>query len=61
MEVEFSEELGAARLYHGHVAGEDFILQIAQATGAVPGRIEFNFPPAALHLFDAATGLRLAG
>jgi sn-glycerol 3-phosphate transport system ATP-binding protein len=61
MEVEFSEELGAARLYHGHVAGTDFILQVAQATGAVPERVEFNLPVEALHLFDTGTGLRLPG
>ncbi len=61
MDVEFSKARGAAQLYHGHIAGDDFILQIAQAAGAVPTRVEFHFPPEALHLSDAATGLRLSG
>ncbi len=61
MEVEFSEELGAARLYHGHIAGEDFILQIGAATGPVPARVRFDLPQEALHLFDRTTGLRLPG
>ena len=58
MEVEFSEELGAARLYHGHLAGEPIVLQVASG-GAVPGRMAFEVPVSAVHLFDAETGLRL--
>ncbi len=58
MEVEFSEELGAARLYHGHLAGEAIVLQVPSG-GKVPGRVRFEVPASAVHLFDAQTGLRL--
>jgi sn-glycerol 3-phosphate transport system ATP-binding protein len=60
MEIEFSEELGAARLYHGHVADAEFILQVTGAQGKVPGETRFSLPAASLHLFDAQTGARLA-
>jgi sn-glycerol 3-phosphate transport system ATP-binding protein len=61
IKVEFSEELGAARLYHGRLGNEAFILQVAGAQGAVPEHIAFNLSQPALHLFDAASGLRLEG
>jgi sn-glycerol 3-phosphate transport system ATP-binding protein len=59
MEVEYSEELGAARLYHGRLAGEPVVLQVPSAEGAVPKRVRFQVPPDSVHLFDAMTGLRL--
>ncbi len=59
LSVEFCEELGAARLYHGKLAQETFILQVAGAQGPVPEHIAFSLPQAAIHLFDARSGLRL--
>jgi multiple sugar transport system ATP-binding protein len=59
LDVEFSEELGVARHYHGQLAGEVFVVQVAGARGGVPAQIPYSLPPSALHLFDAQSGKRL--
>ena len=57
--VEFLEELGAGRLAHGMLEGEDFILSLPPGAGLHPGETcRLHFPQAAMHLFDAATGHR---
>jgi sn-glycerol 3-phosphate transport system ATP-binding protein len=58
MEVEFAEELGAARLYHGRLAGEAVVLQVPSG-GAVPQTVRFAVPASAVHLFDAEHGRRV--
>ena len=58
IDVDFSEELGSARLLHGQVAGTDFIIQVPTATaGPRIGRFSFEVPARAIHLFDAETGM----
>jgi sn-glycerol 3-phosphate transport system ATP-binding protein len=60
VDVDFVEELGATRLLHGRFAGQTIVLQVAAshpASGA--GKVGFSVPPAAIHVFDGATGSRL--
>ena len=57
--VEFLEELGAGRLAHGMLEGADFILSLPPGATLQPGETcRLHFAPAAMHLFDAATGNR---
>jgi sn-glycerol 3-phosphate transport system ATP-binding protein len=57
--VEFLEELGAGRLAHGMLEGADFILSLPPGATLQPGETcRLHFAPAAMHLFDAATGHR---
>ncbi|MBV5265181.1 ABC transporter ATP-binding protein [Pinisolibacter aquiterrae] len=59
--VDFVEQLGAAALVHGRFGGHDFVVTApaALAEGAPEG-LALGIDPPALHLFDAATGRRLA-
>jgi sn-glycerol 3-phosphate transport system ATP-binding protein len=58
--VEFVEELGAGHLAHGALEGRDFVVALpAAAEPPRGGRLAVRFPPAAVHLFDAATGVRI--
>jgi len=60
IDVDFSEELGSARLLHGQVAGTDFVIQVPATTaGPKVGHFSFEVPPRAIHLFDAQTGARI--
>jgi sn-glycerol 3-phosphate transport system ATP-binding protein len=60
-EFDFAEELGAARLLHGAVAGETVIAHVAGREHFEPGeRMRLTVDPADVQLFDAATGKRLA-
>ncbi len=56
--VDYVEELGATRLVHGRVEGQPLV-SAWPAGEDVPERIWLAVPPAATHLFDAGTGLRL--
>jgi sn-glycerol 3-phosphate transport system ATP-binding protein len=57
--AEFVEELGATQLIHGRVGESALTIQVP--TGSVPtaGTLALSVPPGSVHLFDAATGLRL--
>jgi sn-glycerol 3-phosphate transport system ATP-binding protein len=60
-EFDFAEELGAARLLHGAVAGETVIAHVGGHEPFEPGeRMRLAVDPADVQLFDAATGKRLA-
>ena len=57
--VEFIEELGAGRLAHGTLEGSDFIVQLPSGVQMAPGVAHtLTLAPAALHLFNTATGQR---
>jgi sn-glycerol 3-phosphate transport system ATP-binding protein len=59
-EIEFVEELGSSRLLHARFQDQPLVFQVASGTDTQPGqRVGFAIPDAALHLFDAGTGLRL--
>ena len=53
------EELGASRLLHGTVAGQDFVVNAPNDDTALAEELMLEFPTNALHLFDAETGKRL--
>ena len=60
MEVDFVEELGATQLFHGKVAGAEFVVQAS--TGQIPAdtrRLTLAIDPANVHLFDPQTTKRL--
>ena len=60
MDVDFVEELGATQLFHGKLAGAEFVVQAA--TGPAPGRrpqLTLAVDPANVHLFDPQTTKRL--
>ena len=61
LNVELVEPLGSETLVHGRMA--DGTPLLAKLQGAVPvsDTLDVMLDPAALHLFDAATGVRLAG
>ena len=60
VEVNFVEELGPSRLYHGSVSGQDFTLQLSpHVADARAERIAVDVPSRAVHLFDAASGRRI--
>ena len=62
MPVEFVEELGAGHLVHGEFEGAEFVVALPGAIEVVAGgRLHMRFPPEALHMFDAVSGLRLDG
>jgi sn-glycerol 3-phosphate transport system ATP-binding protein len=62
MPVEFVEELGAGHLVHGEFEGAEFVVALPGAIEvAAGGRLHMRFPPEALHIFDAVSGLRLDG
>jgi sn-glycerol 3-phosphate transport system ATP-binding protein len=60
LNVELVEELGMGRLVHGQVEGSAFT--VAQGPADAPpqgGEQAIEIAPASVHLFDAATGMRL--
>jgi sn-glycerol 3-phosphate transport system ATP-binding protein len=60
MDVDFVEELGATQLFHGKVAGAEFVVQAS--TGQLPAdtrRLTLAIDPANVHLFDPQTTKRL--
>ena len=58
---EFSEDLGAARLFHGSVDGQTVIAHVAgRRPPSVGDELGFGIGAADLHLFAADTGRRLA-
>jgi len=60
VEIEFTEEIGAASLHHGKLDGAEFVVQgPAGADVPRPTRLSIALPTDRLHLFDPQTGLRL--
>jgi len=60
LDVDFVEELGATQLFHGRIAGSDFVVQAP--TGLIAPetrRLAVAVDPGSVHLFDARTGERL--
>ncbi len=60
MDVDFVEELGATQLFHGKVAGSEFVVQAS--TGQIPAdsrKLTLAVDPANVHLFDPQTTKRL--
>ncbi|MDO6588949.1 sn-glycerol-3-phosphate ABC transporter ATP-binding protein UgpC [Loktanella sp. D2R18] len=53
------EELGASRLLHGKIAGQDFVVNTPNDDAALADDLLLDFGLDALHLFDALTGQRL--
>ena len=59
--IAFVEELGATRLLHGPLAGTDVAVQVPAGSTAQEGdTVRLAIDGTALHLFDPATGRRLA-
>jgi sn-glycerol 3-phosphate transport system ATP-binding protein len=59
-EIELAEELGAGLLLHGMLAGIQAVVALPSGTShRGKARIPVHIPPEALHIFDAASGLRL--
>ena len=60
MEVGFIEELGALRLYHGTLAGQEFIIQRpSDLETARPDKLTFSLEADKVHFFDGESGMRL--
>jgi sn-glycerol 3-phosphate transport system ATP-binding protein len=60
MNIDFVEELGATQLFHGKVAGSEFVVQAS--TGQIPADaslLTLSINPANVHLFDPQTTKRL--
>ena len=57
--VDIVEELGAHRLLHGKLDGQDFTIHVAKDRVVSAGPIHMTINPAAVVLFDAETGLAL--
>lgn len=58
LEVAYVEELGAQRLVHGHIDGQSLV-SVMDVDRELGDSVELVAEPAAQHLFDAQTGLRL--
>ncbi len=58
--IEFIEELGAGHLAHGTFEGNDFVVALPASVEAPTDRcLTVRLPPAAVHLFDPASGRRI--
>jgi len=57
--VDFIEDMGAVRLLHGKLGEQDFVVQSLSGTAPQLGFSPVNIAPHKIHLFDAATGLRI--
>ncbi|HYF54223.1 MAG TPA: ATP-binding cassette domain-containing protein, partial [Salinarimonas sp.] len=58
--VDFVEELGATQLFHGRTGEAELVVQAATGRVANDGRpLRLAVDPAAVHLFDPATGRRV--
>jgi sn-glycerol 3-phosphate transport system ATP-binding protein len=57
--IEFAEELGATRLVHGRIGESAATAQIAADQPLMSGEIGMSVRPDAIHVFDAATGIRV--
>jgi len=57
--VDIVEELGAHRLLHGKLGGQDFTIHVGKDTPAQAGPIRISVNPESVVLFDAQTGIAL--
>jgi sn-glycerol 3-phosphate transport system ATP-binding protein len=60
IDVDFVEELGATQLFHGRIAGEEFVLQAA--TGLIRSdatQLALGVDAVNVHVFDRESGKRL--
>ncbi|HRK23739.1 MAG TPA: sn-glycerol-3-phosphate import ATP-binding protein UgpC [Beijerinckiaceae bacterium] len=56
----FIEELGPSRLYHGQIAGQDFVVQAPHhALSSTVDSLHFAIDVRAVHLFEAKSGKRI--
>jgi len=60
VDIEFTEEIGAASLHHGKLDGVEFVAQGPAGDGQRPIHLSIALPVERLHLFDPQTGLRLS-
>ncbi|MDT8854686.1 sn-glycerol-3-phosphate ABC transporter ATP-binding protein UgpC [Paracoccaceae bacterium Fryx2] len=58
LKITFVEELGATRLVHGTVAGQN-VTCVQPADTSLPDALQLTVDPDALHLFDAVSGQRI--
>jgi sn-glycerol 3-phosphate transport system ATP-binding protein len=62
-DVELTEELGSGQVLHGRSAGLDLTVMrpmtAADTAWRVGQRLPLRIPPAAIHLFDAGSGVRI--
>lgn len=56
--VEFAEELGAGKLYHAFLDGQDFVVFIAGDHAPIGAALKVQISRHATHVFDAQTGQR---
>ena len=60
IDVDFVEELGATQLFHGKLAGAEFVVQAPTGQIAADARaLSLSIDPANVHLFDPQTAQRL--
>ncbi|MGO4706264.1 sn-glycerol-3-phosphate import ATP-binding protein UgpC [Microvirga sp. 2MCAF38] len=60
MNVDFVEELGATQLFHGKLAGAEFVVQAATGQIAADAKqLSLSVDPSNVHLFDPTTTKRL--
>ena len=61
MVLDFQEELGMGRLFHGRLGDDELIVHSSDKTppAAFGAPVQVHMAPADIHLFDADTGLRL--
>ena len=60
LDIDFVEELGATQLFHGKIAGTEFVVQAPTGRIAPDARrLAIAVDPASVHLFDPETGERL--
>lgn len=57
--LELVEELGAGRILHARLGGEEFSIHMPHTDEIPEGEIYAKFPKAAIHLFDPVSGQRV--
>ncbi|MBR9843878.1 MAG: sn-glycerol-3-phosphate ABC transporter ATP-binding protein UgpC [Rhodobacteraceae bacterium] len=60
LDVEIVEELGAHRLLHGTMGGEQVTMHVGKETAVSTGPLSVSVVPEAVSLFDPDSGLRLS-
>ncbi|MEO0914502.1 MAG: TOBE domain-containing protein, partial [Pseudomonadota bacterium] len=59
-DIQIIEELGAHRLLHGRLAGQEFSVSVPKDEVAAPGPAQVAIKPGAVHFFSADEGRRLS-
>jgi len=61
MQIEVIEKLGAEQIVYGSILGHPITVRVSANDSVTPGSVaQLLLKPASLHIFDAATGKRLA-